>query len=326
MRRVLQFSVVALAAALAPSLAQAQSACARALMMAGPDISGPGEIRQKRILERECEIERADDRNRQLLAQKRIEARQAWASVRPEIKTCINDKLEPDGRNLEQLIGLGIAPSDDAISTYRRECFGLPPNGEGAGFRPPAASSAPNALAQKPETDGSPRAQMQSDLLRGEGSDGQPYRPMNAAPGTIIVNGGGAGSVIVMPGGGAPRSVNLLEAAVNPLTGTKRLWETFKDEGGLAVYTDFHGLKIDKAAVDLHEERVHTTRLQVPAGTPPRKLREALNYACQGDERSWLVATDHRGTRGELQTPMLTCRYETDDGASDYQVSIIRRK
>ena len=87
MRRVLQFSVVALAAALAPSLAQAQSACARALMMAGPDISGPGEIRQKRILERECEIERADDRNRQHLAQKRIEARQAWASVRPEIKT-----------------------------------------------------------------------------------------------------------------------------------------------------------------------------------------------------------------------------------------------
>jgi hypothetical protein len=55
-------------------------------------------------------------------------------------------------------------------------------------------------------------------------------------------------------------------------------------------------------------------------------LREALNAACQGDERSWLVASDHRGTRGELQTPMLTCRYETDDGASDYQVSIIRRK
>jgi hypothetical protein len=326
MKRVVQFSIFGLTVLLAPSLAQAQSACARALMMAGPDISGPGEVRQKRILERECEIERADDRNRQILAQKRIEARQAWASVRAEIKTCINGKLEPDGRNIEQLIGLGIAPSDDAIATYRRECFGLPANGQDTGFRAPAASSAPNALAQRPESDGVPRAQGQSDLLRGEGSEGHSYRPMNAPPGTIIVNGGGGGSVIVMPGGGTPRSVNLLEAAVNPLTGTKRLWETFKDEGGLAVYTDFHGLKIDKAAVDLQEDRVHTTRLQVPAATPPRKLREALNTACQGDERSWLVATDHRGTRGELQTPMLTCRYETDDGASDYQVSIIRRK
>ena len=259
------------------SSAFAQGACGRALMMAGPDINGPAEVVQKRMLERECELERADDRARQQLAQKRIEARSSWNDVRPEIKACINAKLEMDGRTIDQLINLGISASDDVISPYRRECFGLAPDREGG----------------------------------------------------RVLNMPGGGLAAVPSGGGGvqrTRDLNLLEAAVNPLTGTRKLWDAFKDEGGLATFTDFHGLKINKATVNVDGDRVEVARLQVPAAIPPRKIREALNDACRGREQDWKAITDSRGTRGELITPQIICRYETDDGASDYEIVMQKRK
>ena len=259
------------------SQAFAQGACGRALMMAGPDLNGPAEVVQKRMLERECELERADDRARQQLAQKRIEARSSWNAVRPEIKACINAKLEIDGRTIDQLINLGISASDDVISPYRRECFGLAPDRDGG-------------------------------------------RVMNAPGGGLTALPSGGGGVQ------RTRDVNLLEAAVNPLTGTRKLWDAFKDEGGLATFTDFHGLKINKATVNLEGDRVDVTRLQVPAAIPPRKIREALNDACRGREQDWKAVTDTRGTRGELITPQIICRYETDDGASDYEIVMQKRK
>ena len=267
----------ALAALGLSSPAFAQGACGRALMMAGPDINGPAEVVQKRMLERECEAERADDRARQQLAQKRIEARSSWNAVRPEIKACINAKLELDGRTVDQLINLGISASDDVISPYRRECFGLAPDREGG----------------------------------------------------RVLNTPGAGLAALPAGNGGTqgtRDLNLLEAAVNPLTGTRKLWEAFKDEGGLATYTDFHGVKINKATVNVEGDHVDITRLQVPAAIPPRKVREALNDACRGREQDWKTTTDSRGTRGELVTPQLICRYETDDGASDYEIVMQKRK
>jgi hypothetical protein len=122
------------------------------------------------------------------------------------------------------------------------------------------------------------------------------------------------------------RNLSLLEAAVNPLSGSRRLWEAFKDEGGLASFTDFHGVKINKASVNVEQDQVASSRLQVPAATPPRKVREALNEACRGREQDWKTTTDSRGTRGELVTPQLICRYETDDGASDYEIVMQKRK
>lgn len=276
MRRIL-FFILSLSALGWSTAASAQGACGRALMMAGPDINGPAEVVQKRMLERECELERADDRARQQLAQKRIEARSSWNAVRPEIKSCINAKLELDGRTIDQLINLGISASDDAISPYRRECFGLAPDRDG---------------------------------------------------GRVMTTPGGGLAALPSGGGGVQRTrdLNLLEAAVNPLTGTRKLWDAFKDEGGLATFTDFHGLKINKATVNVDGDRVDVTRLQVPAAIPPRKIREALNDACRGREQDWKAVTDSRGTRGELVTQNLICRYETDDGASDYEIVLQKRK
>ena len=274
--RVIPFLILSVTYFAVPAEAWAQGACGRALMMAGPDLNGPAEVVQKRMLERECELERADDRARQQLAQKRIEARSSWNAVRPEIKACINATLEIDGRNIDQLINLGVSASDDAISPYRRECFGLAPDRDGG-------------------------------------------RVMNTPGGGLTALPSGGGGVQ------RTRDMNLL-AAVNPLTGTRKLWDAFKDEGGLATFTDFHGLRINKATVNLDGDRVDVTRLQVPAAIPPRKIREALNDACRGREQDWKAVTDTRGTRGELITPQIICRYETDDGASDYEIVMQKRK
>ncbi len=315
------------------SPAFAQGACGRALMMAGPDINGPAEVVQKRMLERECEMERADDRARQQLAQKRIEARSSWNAVRPEIKACINAKLELDGRTIDQLINLGVSASDDAISPYRRECFGLPAQRDGANagaptFTPPPAAPANSASAAN--ADRNSPSQSGSTLLSPTGRDsGLADMPVQAEGGRVVIAPGSSDIVVVPAGRGGvqgTRNLSLLEAAVNPLTGSRRLWEAFKDEGGLASFSDFHGVKINKASVNVEQDHVASSRLQVPAATPPRRVREALNDACRGREQDWKATTDSRGTRGELITPQLICRYETDDGASDYEIVMQKRK
>ena len=106
---------------------QAQTACARALMMAGPEVSrrsyNENEVVQKRQLQQLCQQELIDDRNRQMLAQNRIAARSALGSVRPEVRNCIDRKLEYDGLNIEEVIKMGIAPSDPALQDYRVSCI-----------------------------------------------------------------------------------------------------------------------------------------------------------------------------------------------------------
>jgi len=320
-QKLLPLVTLALIGLSSPALAQ--GACARALMMAGPDINGPAEVVQKRMLERECELERADDRARQQLAQKRIEARSSWNAVRPEIKACINAKLELDGRTVDQLINLGVSASDDGIAPYRRECFGLPVQRDGANAPAPSFTPPPVAPANSVGQSG-------STLLSPTGRDsGLADFPVQADGGRVVVVPG-SNSIVVVPAGRGgvqgTRNLSLLEAAANPLTGSRRLWEAFKDEGGLASFSDFHGLKINKATVNVEQDHVASSRLQVPAATPPRRVREALNEACRGREQDWKAVTDSRGTRGELITPDVICRYETDDGASDYEIVMQKRK
>jgi hypothetical protein len=107
--------------------ANAQTACARALMMAGPEVSrrsyNENEVVQKRQLQQLCQQELNDERNRQMLAQNRIAARSAWGNVRPEVRNCIDRKLEYDGLNIEEVIKMGIAPSDPALQDYRVSCI-----------------------------------------------------------------------------------------------------------------------------------------------------------------------------------------------------------
>ena len=108
----------------------AQTACGRAMMMAGQTITQTknsttiveNEVRLKKMLEKECEIDLAKERDTQNFAQKRIDVRTAWNTMRHDMKACLNDKLEIDGLSVDELINRAVAPSDERLKDYRAEC------------------------------------------------------------------------------------------------------------------------------------------------------------------------------------------------------------
>jgi hypothetical protein len=122
---------LAFAAMTFASDAYAQTACGRAIMLAGQTITQTknsttiveNEVRLKKMLEKECEIDLAKERDTQNFAQKRIDARNAWKTVKPDMKACLDDRLEIDGLTTDELLNRAIAPSDKMLANYRTECF-----------------------------------------------------------------------------------------------------------------------------------------------------------------------------------------------------------
>ena len=111
--------------------AYAQTACGRAMMLVGQTVHqtkesttiAENEVRLKKMLEKECEIDLAKERDTQNFAQKRIDARNAWKTVKPDMKACLDDRLEIDGLTTDELLNRAIAPSDKMLANYRTECF-----------------------------------------------------------------------------------------------------------------------------------------------------------------------------------------------------------
>ena len=129
---MLKLSVVTLTLTVSSAtLSYAQTACGRAMMMAGQTITQTknsttimeNEVRLKRMLEKECEIDLEKERDTQNFAQKRIEARNAWKTVKPDMITCLDNKLEVDGLTVDELINKAVAPSDKMLKEYRTDCF-----------------------------------------------------------------------------------------------------------------------------------------------------------------------------------------------------------
>ena len=109
----------------------AQTACGRAIMLAGQTITQTknsttvveNEVRMKKMLEQECAIDLAKERDTQNFAQKRLDVRTAWKAVKPDMIACLDNKLEIDGLTVDELINKAVAPSDKALKEYRTECF-----------------------------------------------------------------------------------------------------------------------------------------------------------------------------------------------------------
>jgi hypothetical protein len=129
---MLKLSVVTLTLTVSSAnISYAQTACGRAMMMAGQTITQTknsttimeNEARLKRMLEKECEIDLAKERDTQNFAQKRIEARNAWKTVKLDMITCLDNKLEVDGLTVDELINKAVAPSDKMLKEYRTDCF-----------------------------------------------------------------------------------------------------------------------------------------------------------------------------------------------------------
>jgi hypothetical protein len=113
------------------TISYAQTACGRAMMMAGQSITqtknsttiNENEVRLKRMLEKECEIDLAKERDTQNFAQSRIDARNAWKAVKPDMIACIDNKLEINGLTVNELINKAVSPSDKMLAEYRADCF-----------------------------------------------------------------------------------------------------------------------------------------------------------------------------------------------------------
>ena len=111
--------------------AYAQTACGRAMMLVGQTVHqtkesttiAENEVRLKKMLEKECEIDLHKERDTQNFAQKRIDARNAWKTVKLDMKACLDDRLEIDGLTTDELLNRAIAPSDKMLANYRTECF-----------------------------------------------------------------------------------------------------------------------------------------------------------------------------------------------------------
>jgi hypothetical protein len=111
--------------------AYGQTACGRAIMLAGQTITQTknsttiveNEVRMKKMLEQECAIDLAKERDTQNFAQKRLDVRTAWKAVKPDMIACLDNKLEIDGLTVDELINKAVAPSDKALKEYRTECF-----------------------------------------------------------------------------------------------------------------------------------------------------------------------------------------------------------
>ena len=109
----------------------AQTACGRAIMLAGQTITQTknsttvveNEVRMKKMLEQECAIDLAKERDTQNFAQKRIEARNSWKAVKPDMIACLDEKLEINGLTVDELISKAVAPSDKMLADYRTDCF-----------------------------------------------------------------------------------------------------------------------------------------------------------------------------------------------------------
>jgi hypothetical protein len=129
---MLKLSLVTLTLTISSAtISYAQTACGRAMMLAGQSITQTknstiiqeNEVHLKKMLEKECEIDLAKERDTQNFAQKRIDARNAWKTVKLDMKACLGDKLEFDGLTIDDLIHQAIAPSDKMLKEYRTDCF-----------------------------------------------------------------------------------------------------------------------------------------------------------------------------------------------------------
>ena len=129
---MLKLSVVTLTLTVSSAtLSYAQTACGRAIMLAGQTITQTknsttvveNEVRMKKMLEQECAIDLAKERDTQNFAQKRIDARNSWKAVKPDMIACLDNKLEINGLTVDELINKAIPPSDKMLSDYRADCF-----------------------------------------------------------------------------------------------------------------------------------------------------------------------------------------------------------
>ncbi len=120
----------------------------------------------------------------------------------------------------------------------------------------------------------------------------------------------------------AARAKNVFEEAIDPFTGSREKWSTFKDEGGLNKVSDFYGLPVSSVNVSFKDDTsIKFFLLAVRKSVAPKDVRAALNVVCKTKETDW-TKEDGYLTKGDAVNGNLTCSYLTNNESRNYDVSI----
>ena len=147
-----------------------------------------------------------------------------------------------------------------------------------------------------------------------------PVKTLSKVSGITLKSPGGAieGAIQKAPQG------NLLEQVVSPLTGTRALWNKFKDEGGLDSNSDFYGLNITNISVKFIDDKVSFALLNTSKSTAPKQIRASLANVCKGRDDDWKFENGSL-TKGEILSGGVTCSYLTNDTARNYDIVLERK-
>jgi len=108
------------------------------------------------------------------------------------------------------------------------------------------------------------------------------------------------------------KSLNLLESAIDPKTGSKSKYDKFKDEGGINNESNFHGLSVRSFEIQYDKNgNSPTIIMRVSPTTSPKAVREALSEPCSAQEVDW-TKSNVGNQSGKVSKNGIECVYVSD--------------
>jgi hypothetical protein len=116
---------------------------------------------------------------------------------------------------------------------------------------------------------------------------------------------------------------NLLEKAIDIKSGNKKIWDAFKDEGGLNKQNNLYGLSITSLSVTWNSQTGNFTGALMQAmnsNTSPKEVRIALSKVCDLEDSDWVIRSDYEPT-GTAKKNGVTCYYIFARNTVDISIS-----
>jgi hypothetical protein len=115
---------------------------------------------------------------------------------------------------------------------------------------------------------------------------------------------------------------NMLEAAIDPFSPDKALYDRYRDQGALNTQNSFYGLSINYLTSDWSTRgALNAVVMRVGPEVAPATVRAALTAACKVVPAAWQVQLDP-WPRGQVSRGGITCIYTRAPDASYTEISI----
>ncbi|NPT46879.1 hypothetical protein GNZ12_37350, partial [Paraburkholderia sp. 1N] len=117
---------------------------------------------------------------------------------------------------------------------------------------------------------------------------------------------------------------NMLESALDPFAPNRKLFDQFRDQGGLNAENSFYGLPVEGVVVQWERSGAYSTAIMnVPGSVSPAQVRTALSAACKAPPAAWTYKIDP-WPFGTVRNGAITCTYVGSERSSSLEVSIGR--